>query len=455
MSSKFPEAWKRSIVVPLPKIKTPKYASDMRPISLIPLPGKIMEHLISFRFKDYLDRHNILTSRQHGFRKSHSTITAMTSLLHNIYKNLNIKRETYLVYLDLRKAFDTVSHVILTDKLGNIGLDSRTVAWFSSYLTNRSQYVKFNNKTSSVEHISYGVPQGSVLSPTLFSLYINDIVDVVGPDKLLLYADDTVVYETDTVILQNILNQINVWCDENLLTINCKKSQWMRTNLVKAYNDDVAFHLGNQILDKVHEYKYLGLIMDSDLNFQTHRDTLQKRINYKLLFFRKIRKFINVRAAVTIYKSTILPIIEYADFVYDCDIKYNNKKLQSLQNQGLYTVFDQYVLPYQDRKSTETLHRDAKLYRLTHRRRLHLLSYAFYLTKNSIYIDNRNIPTRNHEAILFRVIKLDHFKCYQDPLYLAMSEWNRLNVEIRRALTKCKFLNLVKAQIVNPYEKIL
>ena len=136
--------------------------------------------------------------------------------------------------------------------------------------------------------------------------------------------------------------------------------------------------------------------MDCDLSFQAHRDSLQKRINYKLLFFRKIWKYINVNSAITIYKSTLLPIIEYADFVYDFDIKYNNKKLQSLQNRVLYAVFDQYVLPYQDRKSTETLHRDVKLYRLVQRR--NLSSYAFNLPKNRTYLDNRNIHTRNHES---------------------------------------------------------
>ena len=186
-----------------------------------------------------------------------------------------------------------------------------------------------------------------------------------------------------------------------------------------------------------------------------HREALQNRVNYKLLFFKKIRKYININAAVTIYKSTILPIIEYADFVYDFGIKYNNKKLQTLQNQGLYIVFNEHILSYKDKSSTEILHREVKSHRLVHRRRLHLLSFALLLSKDSAQLDNRDIRTRNHGAILFKVGKPACFKGYQDPVYRAMSEWNNLNVEIRNAETKSRFLHLIKLQIENPFKKVL
>ena len=125
----FPNAWKISIVVPLPKVNNPETASDMRPISLIPLPGKIMEHLVSRRLKNFIHNNEILSKNQHGFRKSHSTITSITTLLHNIYLNVNSLKDTYLVYLDLKKAFDTVSHKILLNKLTNFGLGGLQVIW--------------------------------------------------------------------------------------------------------------------------------------------------------------------------------------------------------------------------------------------------------------------------------------------------------------------------------------
>ena len=175
-------------------------------------------------------------------------------------------------------------------------------------------------------------------------------------------------------------------------------------------------------------------------------------MNYKLTFFRQIRKYINVNAAKTIYKSTILPIIEYADFIYDYNIQYVGKMLQKLQNQGLYTVYNQHFLHYAERDSTETLHREANLFRLQHRRKIHLL--AFSLTKQTGLLDNREIQTRRHDARLFIIPKLDHYKCYQDPTYRAKCTWNSLNVETRDLLTKGLFINTVKSQIDNPYAKI-
>ena len=143
----------------------------------------------------------------------------------------------------------------------------------------------------------------------------------MGTDSLLLFADDTVIYNTDPYIIQSMLDKISIWCDENLLTINCKKSKWMKTNLVAKNREENVFCLGATPLEKVIEYNYLELKMDCNRSFKSHRDMLQNRVNYKLLFFKKIRKYINVNAAATIYNSTILSIIGYADFVYDFDIK--------------------------------------------------------------------------------------------------------------------------------------
>ena len=197
-------------MVPIPKVNTPKFASDFRPISLIPLPGKILEHMISLRLKAYISCNNILTKNQHGFRKDHSTITSVTALLNNIYNNVNIQKDTFLIYLDLKKAFDTVSHQILINKLGGFGLDAGTVTWFNSYLGNRQQLVKFNNVTSSVLPISYGVPQGSILGPTLFALYINDLASLFDHENIILYADNTVIYNTDPIVLQTMLDKTNL-----------------------------------------------------------------------------------------------------------------------------------------------------------------------------------------------------------------------------------------------------
>ena len=365
----FPTRWKKGTVVPLPKINIPKTASDMRPISLL--------HIISKRLKSFLNNTKTLTEKQHGFKKNRSTLSAIVEFLHTIYNNLNTGNDSFIIYLDLKKGFDTVCHKTLLYKLQSIGLDWTTHDWFMSYLTGRSQSVKLNGLCSSPLPVKYGVPQGSILGPTLFSLYINDLMDFVNCD-IVFYADDTVIIDKNPVLLSKNLNRIQQWCNRNFLTINCKKSQWMKTKFMGKNNDIIHnFTIDCQNLSQVNEYRYLGLQVDSALTFLPHRDALINNINYKLCFFKKIRQFITLDSATLIYKGTILPIIEYADFVFDYNIQYVNNKMQTLQNQGLYTVHNQHFLTYDLKDSTETLHRKSNILRLQHRRKTHMLSFIY------------------------------------------------------------------------------
>ena len=144
----FPTSWKVGTIVPLPKVTIPKTAGDMRPIALLPLPGKILEHIISARLKQNLENSNILTERQHGFRKGRSTLSAIVEFLHTIYEEINNNNDQYIIYLDLKKAFDTVCHDLLLTKLNNIGLTLGTVEWFRSYLSNRTQRTRINDECS-------------------------------------------------------------------------------------------------------------------------------------------------------------------------------------------------------------------------------------------------------------------------------------------------------------------
>ena len=180
MQSIFPSSWKLSTIVPLPKIPHPSTASDLRPVALTPLPGKLMEKLICNRLQRWISNNDLLSDAQHGFRKEKSTVSAIAAFLNEIYKNINRNKNSYVIYLDLKKAFDTISHSKLLNKLQNLGMDDLTLKWFVSYLTGRWQCVKLNDITLNTLPITYGVPQGSILGPILFSLYINDITDIVS-----------------------------------------------------------------------------------------------------------------------------------------------------------------------------------------------------------------------------------------------------------------------------------
>ena len=455
--SVFPQAWKLSTIIPLPKIPQPKSASDLRPVALTPLPGKLLEKLFCKRLQEWINNNNILTENQHGFRKSRSTISAIAQLLNDVYAYINSKVNPYIIFLDLKKAFDTVSHTKLIVKLGAMGLDEETLCRLESYLTNRQQCVKVDDVISDLLPISYGVPQGSILGPILFSLYINEIVNIVDCG-IVLYADDTVIYHDDSKILQKNLRRISGWCNNNLLTINVRKSHWLKLKICAEEADnqtDHSFVINNLELLQVETYKYLGVLIDVNLNFQSQHRKVMANVNAKLAHFRKIRYYLTNRAAILIYKCTILPLLEYADFICDQGLIYINKSIQKLQNLGLSIAFNQHVIPYDQRDSSDFLHRQSGTFRLVHRRKLHLLQFAFLLKSNATLLDNRDIPTRRRVGILFMIPKSNHYKFPRNPYYKCMSEWNNLRVDVTLLPDRASFKKEVKLSIRDPYTKIL
>ena len=277
-----------------------------------------------------------------------STISAIAKLLNDIYSHINRKLNS-IIFLDFKKAFDTVSHLKLLNKLKLMGMDVDTLLWFESYLSGRQQCVKLNGNISSLLPILYGIPQGSILGPILFSIYINEIADVVDCG-IVLYADDTVIYHHDRVMLQENLNKITKWCNNNLLTINDKKSQWMKIKVCGEVTDTVnlnigSFFINNLELPRVDIYKYMGVLVNDNSNFQKHHIKLVSNLQLKLLHFRRIRRYLTTKAAILVYKCTILPLMEYADFICDQGIAYVNKSTQKLQNMGSSIAFNQHILP--------------------------------------------------------------------------------------------------------------
>ena len=174
-----------------------------------------------------------------------------------------------------------------------------------------------------------------------------------------------------------------------------------------------TFRISNSELTEVDLYKYLGLHIDNNLNFHGHQKKLISQVQLKLSQLRKIRGLVNKKAAILIYKCTILPVIEYADFLQDQGIVYINKAIQKLQNLGLLRAHNQYILSFNQRDSSETLHRNSILSRLVHRRKLHLLQFAFHLKDNITLLDVREIHTRRRTGILFIIQKSNHYKYHK------------------------------------------
>ena len=227
----FPQDWKKAIVIPIPKKANSKSVNDLRPISLLPLPGKMLERLIHNKITKHIETNRLLTNAQNGFRKGHSTLDATFQLVSYIYKNHNLGNSTTAIFIDFHKAFDTVNHNILLAKLPGFGFNTHLTNWFRSYLSGRVQCTIANSTTSDWLPVTHGVPQGSILGPLMFLLYINDLSNTVSTSKSILFADDTVIFRADrnsdrnTASLRDDLDSLNDWCNRNKVTINTDKTK--------------------------------------------------------------------------------------------------------------------------------------------------------------------------------------------------------------------------------------
>ena len=231
----FPQLFKIAKVVPLFKNDSPLTVSNYRPISLLPIISKIFERLMYNRLISFINKYNIITPNQYGFQAQKSTELAINEICNNINKTLENKESAFCIFLDFAKAFDTVNHNILLNKLEYYGIRGPPLLWFKSYLNNRQQYTDINGTLSNVEAIKCGVPQGSILGPLLFILYINDIVHSSNTLKFTLFADDTTIFYSSKLppetqhILDAELNNVNQWLICNKLSLNTDKSCYLLT----------------------------------------------------------------------------------------------------------------------------------------------------------------------------------------------------------------------------------
>ena len=217
----FPDAWKKATVVPIFKGGDRETVGNYCPISLLPLPGKILEKIVHSRISDFLEANTFLTEHQGGFRKGFSTTSTIADLTDNLFTEINAGRTTFAAFVDLKKAFDTVDTHILLNKLMAAGITGRVIDWCTSYLTGRSQKTFVNGLVSTDRPVSCGVPQGSVLGPLFFLVYVNDLQHALAGFNFKLYADDTVLYQSGvnaedaSLMLQASLDKFWEWSSAN------------------------------------------------------------------------------------------------------------------------------------------------------------------------------------------------------------------------------------------------
>ena len=285
----FPENNKIAKVIPIHKKGSTKDINNYRPISLLSIFSKIMEKLMAIRLNSFLDLNSIIVPNQFGFRAGFSTSHSLISITETIKKTIDEKKYGCGIFIDLKKAFDTVNHDILLQKLEHYGIRDIALSWFNSYLTGRKQYVHLNGVNSMINNITCGVPQGSVLGPLLFLIYINDLPNISKKLKFYLFADDTnIYYESKNLkslekTVNKELDKLHDWLCLNRLSLNISKTNFVifhAINKPKTYS--ITLLINKRAISETNTVKYLGILIDSQLTFKNHIVELTKKIQEQL-----------------------------------------------------------------------------------------------------------------------------------------------------------------------------
>ena len=428
----FPETWGLSKVTPIPKTKlNSKKPEDWRPISQISLPGKILERIIHTQIYHYLEGNKILADNQHGFRRNSSTSTAIFDVLKELYGNWNDNKFSGCLFIDFSRAFDSIDHTILAEKLKLYGFDNTSLKLMVNYMSCRNQTTVVNGHVSTRAPVTYGTAQGSILGPLIFILYVNDLFDYIKHDSsIYMYADDTLlVCESDNIDSVTMKNK---------LSINFTKTKYMVIKHTKVPNEPTLIVEKNNI-NTVNQYEYLGVVLDDKLTMNKYLDAIWKKTNSKLGILAKIRRFISEKTAIRIYKCMIRPHLDYIDFTIDSGSADRIQKLDNLQKKAVRRI--EYCLNPENRQNIETLMEKYNIESLRLRRKKNLAKIMYI---QSSKIDNLKMSTTNIVLRSTRKVKMkkdftSKTRVYNSPLYRGLRLWDSLPENIQKETDKASF----------------
>ena len=315
---------------------------NYRPISILSLLSKLLERHIHQIISNHLLTHYPISDKQWGFSRGKSTTTALLSFSHDCLQTLDNKAEVCSVFFDISKAFDSVPHVLLLQKLSSINLNPYITRWVQSYLTHRTQCVVVNGTNSPALPVVSGVPQGSVLGPLLFLIYINDVTCVVSNGKLIIYADDIALYQIihspiDFILVQQNINSICAWVKQNSLLLNTLKCCYLLFSRKPTPTlPSSPLLINNTVLRLAKEFKYLGVTFSSDASWTPHINTICLKTRKLVgMLFRKFYCHIDSLSLLKLYLSTVRPHLEYASSVWDPYLKKNIEAIEQVQKFAL------------------------------------------------------------------------------------------------------------------------
>lgn len=341
-----PSSLKRSIITPIYKSGKHNLISNYRPISLINNFAKLFEKTLKSRLLNFTKLHNIMSENQFGFTEGLSTNDAMCCLIKEATNIINKNKTCMVVFLDLAKAFDTVSHKILLDVLERNGVRGNVWRVFESYLAGRQQQVRIRETMSDPHTINIGVPQGTVLGPILFNLYINSIKDIEIEGKIVSYADDTAIifsgysWEETRINAINGLRKIKTWLNVHKLSLNIKKTNYLAITKVDL-NRPPFNHIEigeNEKIEEVPQVKYLGVMIDCYLKWGAHAEYLTKKIRSLSYKFYILRNILSTSMLIALYRSLVESLLTYGITVWGSMYENAMRPLQIVQNKILKII---------------------------------------------------------------------------------------------------------------------
>lgn len=455
----FPSTWKTSIIKPLPKKPNPETYNDLRSIHVLPVLSKIIEKIVCKMLISYLNVQKILPKTQSGFRTNYSTCSALTKVANDLTSAIDKTKASCLVLLDYSKAFDLINHDMLLAKLHYFGLDNIFCNWFADYLSNRSQIVDVEgNRSTAVNAMAMGVPQGSILGPVLFSIYTSDLPSVIHNCNVHLYADDvqlTLSFDVaDTNIalrhLNEDLNRISEWSCDLGMTLNANKSCVLFIGNPRILNNLAKFnfstiHINNVEIPSKEYTKNLGVIFDSHLCFEQHVSNILRTCYIKLKTLFAFKYLLSEKVKYKLIESLILPMFDYCLPLYFSFLTRDYKnKLQMAQNSCMRFVY-----------LTKKYEHITPVYNINHHLKIeHRYEYLFgvflmkiFTNKCPEYLYELFIPRSNLHNLNLRANVLFNIHPHNSTKFESSFSYVSVN-----HLNKPKFYNLITKYSINTFK---
>ena len=492
----FPDILKIGQISPIFKKGNPQLLQNYRPVSTLPCFGKIFEKVIYTRIYNFCLSKNIIYENQYGFRSHHSTSHAVNYSIDKIICNIENKNHVLGIFIDLSKAFDTINHDILLHKLENYGIRGIPLTLLCSYMNNRKQLSNFNGSKSSLQSVVYGVPQGSVLGPLLFILYINDIINCSNLGHFVMFADDTNIFvtansEEEVYSKANkLLQQLNSYMLSNQLHINTDKCIHMyfrpklnhserktcaRTRVVG--NDHQLFINKNKIL-KTNKARFLGIIIDEDLNWDMHLEYLEQKLNSSIITIKRIKKFIPKEHYSKLYYTLFVSHLIYGISAWGSSSACRISKIFSIQKRCVRLLFGKQfnfdhaefyktcarVRPFEDHiaprnfvlEHTKPLFKEHKFLTVHNLHKLSILSEIFKIQKYKTPISLSTLLYKKYELsrqCRKNTLAVPNYRLNVSRnqfLFCGTTIWNKMNNNIYKSLN----VNSELSQIICPGSSI-